>query len=364
MVETRGGRKMKFVHIADVHFDAPFSVLQTRNLSNQRRLEQREAFRKVIEYIKNNNIPYLFICGDLYEQEYIKNSTIEYINKLFEEIPDTKIFIVPGNHDPYIKNSYYKTYNFARNVKIFTETPEIVEDENIDIYGYGFEDFYMHSVGIENIKIQNKNKINILLTHGDLDGVKNNSERYNSISKTKLKGLEFNYVALGHIHKKTIDENIVYPGSLISLGFDELGEHGMIVGEINEETKEIKLNFIPIDSKEYIEENIDVSDIYSKEELIEKINEKYFPENKYIKIILTGSRKSDIETLDMLKYLSNINIIKIKDMTKLEIDLENISKQNNLKGIFVKKLLEKIEAEPENKEKIQKAMEIGLSAFN
>ena len=82
---------MKFVHIADMHFDAPFTVLNQNNLGDRRRLEQREAFQKVIEYIKQNYIEYLFICGDLYEHEYVKQSTIEYINRQFEQIPNTKI---------------------------------------------------------------------------------------------------------------------------------------------------------------------------------------------------------------------------------------------------------------------------------
>ena len=214
---------MKFIHIADVHFDIPYSSLETRGLSEKRRLEQRDAFKKVIEYIKENQIELLFICGDLYEQEYVKQSTIEYINKLFEQIPNTRIYIVPGNHDPYIKNSYYNTYHFANNVKIFTSKLEKIKVENINIYGYGFEDFYMKAK--EEIKVENPEEINILLTHSDLDGAKNNDIRYNPISKTKLKALGFDYVALGHIHKPAYEEKIVYPGSLLSLGFDELGEH-------------------------------------------------------------------------------------------------------------------------------------------
>lgn len=220
---------MKFVHIADVHLDVPFTVLEGRKLADKRRLEQREAFKNVIEYIKENSIPYLFICGDLYEQEYIKETTIEYINKLFETISDTKVFIVPGNHDPYIKNSYYAKYNWAKNVKIFTEKIERVEQENICIYGYGFEDFYLKNPDYENIQIQNKNKINILLTHGTLDGSKNDEILYNPISKTILKNLGFDYVGLGHIHKLSYNDEenqrIVNPGSLVSLGFDELGKH-------------------------------------------------------------------------------------------------------------------------------------------
>lgn len=71
-----------------------------------------------------------------------------------------------------------------------------------------------------------------------------------------------------------------------------------------------------------------------------------------------------MENFKILKLITNQNIIKINDKTKLEIDLEALSKQNNLKGIFVKTLLEKLDREPENKDKIQRAIEVGLSSFN
>ena len=100
---------MKFVHMADMHFDSPFSTLaQDEMIAQERRLEQRKALKDVVEYIKENDIKLFLISGDLYEQNYIRKSSIEYVNKLFEEIPDTQIFIAPGNHDPYIKNSFYK----------------------------------------------------------------------------------------------------------------------------------------------------------------------------------------------------------------------------------------------------------------
>ena len=220
---------MKFVHIADVHFDIPFTTLETKDLAETRRLEQRNSFKKVIDYIKKQGIPYLFICGDLYENEYIKLSTIDYINKLFETIPDTKIYIVPGNHDPYLKNSYYEKYNsWAKNITIFKEKLEKIEDENVCIYGYGFEDFYMKRFEYEDIE-PDKSKINILLTHGTIDGAREDEMLYNPLSLSMLNSIGFDYIALGHIHKKMLDKNIIYPGSLISLGFDELGEHGMIV---------------------------------------------------------------------------------------------------------------------------------------
>ena len=108
---------MRFVHMADIHFDSPFTVLASKNnLANIRRLEQREAFKKAIEYINREKIPFLFISGDLYEQEYIRESTIEYISNLFKTIPETKIFISPGNHDPFLNNSFYNNYNWSKNL--------------------------------------------------------------------------------------------------------------------------------------------------------------------------------------------------------------------------------------------------------
>ena len=52
--------------------------------------------KEMVEYIKENNIPYFFIAGDLYEQDYIKKSTVEYVNQLFTEIPNTKISLSAG----------------------------------------------------------------------------------------------------------------------------------------------------------------------------------------------------------------------------------------------------------------------------
>lgn len=226
---------MNFVHIADLHFDLPFTSLNMKgDLGEIRRVEQRKIFKKIIDYIKENEIQYLFISGDLYENEYVKNSSIEYINNLFKEIPNTKIFISPGNHDPYIMNSYYDTYEFAENVYIFKGDIEKVETEDANIYGMAFTSFYMEDSEINNFILPKSDKPNIFVLHCDLNGSKDaDGHSYNPVNESKLKSLNFDYVALGHIHSTNFEagkENkILYPGSPISMGFDELGKHGMIV---------------------------------------------------------------------------------------------------------------------------------------
>ena len=121
--------------------------------------------------------------------------------------------------------------------------------------------------------------------------------------------------------------------------------------------------FVRIDEKEYKEIEVDISDIFSKEELIEYINKMELPHNCYIKIKLVGNNNMEINTLEIIKYLENPNIIKLKESFSPDFDAEMIAKQNNLKGIFVKKLLEKMEEEPENREKFEKAIQVGINAF-
>lgn len=361
---------MKFIHIADMHFDSPFVNLSDKDgLGDLRRLEQRKVFKKVTEYIKENNIKYLFISGDLYEQKYIKKSTIEYINNLFKEIPETRIFISPGNHDPYTKNSYYNKFYWNENVKIFTSKIEKIECEDANIYGYGFDDFYCKNCGIENVELEDKNKLNILVIHGTLDGGAIENSEYNPLSSKMLKEKGFDYVALGHIHKldynKEENQNIVYPGSTVSLGFDELGKHGMIVGELEEE--KINLEFVPLDETEFKLYDLDITEIISKEELIEKINEINFEENNLIEIILTGKRNFEIDRYELYKLISNDKVIKIKDKTKINYDLEKLSNDTTLKGLFAKEMLAKLNEEnipEEQKEIIEKAVEIGMEAID
>ena len=385
---------MRFIHMADVHFDSPFTVLASKeNLANIRRLEQRKTFADTIEYIKNNKIPFLFISGDLYEQKYIRKSTIEYINNLFKEIPQTQIFISPGNHDPFLNNSFYNTFNWNNNVTIFSSEIKIVETEEADIYGFGFSDFYCENSEIEKINIKNKNKINILVTHGSLDASKTLDMQYNPLNSNELKEIGFDYVALGHIHKANYEENkntLIYPGSLISFGFDELGEHGFLDVEINKNKLEknnlnnleinnnkinnleinnnnLKINkkikFIKADKRIFEEIKFNISEINSEEELVEEIKNMKLEKEKNYKVILEGYKNIEINLNKIQKMVLNESVLKVKDFSKTKYDIKEMANENNLKGIFIGKILQKKESGECTEEEAKQAIEIFINSL-
>ena len=64
-----------------------------------------------------------------------------------------------------------------------------------------------------------------------------------------------------------------------------------------------------------------------------------------------------------MKLITKENILKVKDFSELDYDLEEIVKENTLRGIFIKEILEKMKDEEFSKEEFEKAIEIGLKAL-
>ena len=142
------GGNMKFLHLADIHLDMPFKLVGA--MGEKRRMMQLDILRKVAE--------------DLYEHEYIKDGTINAFINIIKKMPDTQIFISPGNHDPFVAGSVYDRFEFPANVHIFSDL-EVVETEDYNIYGYGFSDFYDDGINLDDITLLDNGKKNILVIH-------------------------------------------------------------------------------------------------------------------------------------------------------------------------------------------------------
>ncbi|NLB19606.1 MAG: hypothetical protein GX829_01910, partial [Clostridium sp.] len=64
--------------------------------------------------------------------------------------------------------------------------------------------------------------------------------------------------------------------------------------------------------------------------------------------------------------------VKLREETRIDLNIEALSEESSLKGIFVKKMLEKIEEEKNSQkmnnsheiEKLEKALDYGLRAFD
>lgn len=213
---------------------------------------------------------------------------------------------------------------------------------------FGFTDYEFTSDEIAKLDIEDENKLNVLVIHGTLNGA---SKKYLDLKQKDLE--KFDYVALGHIHEKKIDSsNIIYPGSLVSIGFDELGEHGIIIGNLEKDN--ITYEFKNMEYKHFQILEVDISEFKSPEEILSNIE---LGEDIY-RIVLSGERNVDVEKIKEILKSTEKNICEIRDLTHMAYELEKISKEQNLKGFFTRKMLDEMKENPEQKEEIMKAIEI------
>lgn len=361
---------VKILHCADIHIGAVESFLGP--LAESRRYETLLTFEKIIDTAVQNSVNIVLIAGDLFDSNDIP---LSFVDKVFEKIasaPEIKVVYCAGNHDPLNSTSPFRVRQIPENLFVLNcfDSCFTFEDIKVRVYGRSFEDVYLKGEEQFTLKVPNDDYINILLQHGELRN--DLGSDYNSITPKFLKTCQMDYVALGHVHKATpigkIENTfLAYCGCPEGQGFDELGEKGVYIGEISK--GECNLEFLPISRRKHINEKIDITnveDIYSHS--LSLITKKFGDEyaNNLYKIELIGTIPQDfvINTAELTARLSeNLYFVKIKDSTEFRVNLEALANETTLKGIFVKKMLEK-QSMADNPDLYKKALNLGLRAFN
>ena len=367
-------KTVKILHSADLHIGAEESFLGAK--SKKRRFETLLTFERSVDEAKKRGVQLFLIAGDLLDSNNIEKEFINGILDCINEAKDIRFIYAAGNHDPLNCLSPFSLISeLPENLYIFPTNDYVLtfDDLNVKIYGKSFSEVFC--LGEDRFSLAaDENYINILCLHGELDGEM--SGNYNCIKREFIGNSKMDYIALGHIHKRSGINNIngtyfAYSGCMEGHGFDEIGEKGVYIGEIGKGFCE--LEFVRTSKRLYLTEETDITDLRDEKEVCEKIladlAEKYdnFSENLY-KIILTGSyeegKKLKSEEISV-RLNEKLYFCKVTDSSFVSLDLKALSVENTLKGLFVKKMLEKIEdSEDCEKENLQAALNIGLAAFD
>ncbi len=365
--------RIKVLHCADLHFDTPFKEL-SKEVSDNSKNELLEVFKKIIDLAIDENIEVLLIAGDVFDNLTVNKNTLFFISNQIERIKNIKVFISPGNHDPYNEKSFYSMINWPENVYIFKGDMEFkeVEELNLIVWGAGFRNNYENETLLRGIKVDN-NKINIMLLHGEITST-NRKNEYNPIYISDIYNSNIDYIALGHRHKfsgilKEGMTNYAYSGCPQGRGFDEEGEKGVIIGEVYKGGT--NLRFLPVCKRIYVTKEIDITGSNNYDEVILKVlsdlsNEEI--DKNFYKIILKGELKEHFnlkENLLLEKLKNKFYYIKIINATSIEVNLEDVSRDYSIKGKFIAKILEKLEsASEDDKEILKLALKIGIQCLS
>ena len=367
-------KKIKILHAADFHFDTPFKDVG-ENQSKINREELKEVFTKVINICINEAVDILLLAGDIFDNYTVSKETLYFIEESLKKIENTKVFISPGNHDPYSTNSFYKLINWPSCVHIFKGSIEKVElnELGVCVWGAAFNDKYIRKSMLENFKCDEE-KINLMVMHGEIAASKDGNE-YNPITINEIQNSNLDYIALGHRHsfsgiQKSGNTYYAYSGCPQGRGFDELHDKGIIFGYVSKGI--VDLDFLRISKRNYEEVEIDLSNVFTHDEaaniIINSIEKKY-RKNNFYKIILKGevSREFYIDEKILLERIKKeFYFCKIINNTKIKLNLEEITKGYSVKSIFAKKLINKYEEleSQEEKECVMMALKLGISSLS
>jgi len=369
MPEVRGVPQVRVLHMADMHLEWPFTGLGARG--RLRREELKTVFAGIIDLAVRESVQVLLIAGDLLEQQYATRGTARFLDQQFRRIPDTHVFISPGNHDPYLPGDLYETYGWAENIHIFGPEPERIDIAGlpVSVLGWGFPAWEVRQWQLGRVPAGDPGRINLAVIHGG-EGV------YHPFGAAELAALQCDYVALGHIHRRGVVLEEVgrvlaqYPGSPEGLGFGEPGEHGVLLGNVGKDST--RMAFVPTSARRYETIAVDVSDAAATDDLVAAIRRVAPADERRqhcYRLELTGSVDPDL-TVDanlLEEWLrEEFYLLQVSDRTQPDYDLAALSAERSVRGAFVRRLLEQeaLESGEDGRRRIRRALALGLAAFS
>jgi len=342
---------MKFLHLADLHFGK--RVEETSFYEDQRFLID-EILRVAIE----NKVFAAVIAGDIYDKSTPSAEAVTLLDTLLSSLVKNGIraYIVSGNHDSAERLSYAGAVFRASGVYIsgvYSGSPEVIRaecgDERVNFYLLPFfkpinaRRFYPDTeittysqamqTTLSSVEI-NRDETNILVTHQLVTGyTQSGSEELNiggidSIDPAVFSS--FDYVALGHIHKRQsfCGGRIVYPGTPIKYSLSEAAD-------------EKDLTIVTVAGKDIAAERVKINHLRDLREVRAPFSEVVKGESDdYVYITLTDEQEVPEAVKDLQKKYPHLMRVRYDNRRTREsgiIEAEDIeSPLSALNGLYLK----------------------------
>lgn len=364
---------IRILHTADLHLGAISKGLGA--YAKDRMYEIIETFYRMLDFCKNDQVDLLLIAGDFIES-VISPGLLNDIKKKLADL-DIDVFISPGNHDYYVEGGIYDG-DWGDKIHIFKGEVEeyLLKDFNLRIYGAAFRSSYQEESLLKNFKPdQDQEKSaykNILLMHGDYE---NRASVYNPIMLKDIEEGFFDYLALGHIHKRPEPVKfgrsiLAYPGCPDACGFDETGPKGAYLITLEEDR--LNQEFVTFSSRIFHRLEVDLTEISNIEEALEaclQIAKKNSPDPKkdFYRFRLLGRRdREDSLDIGQLKrrLKEELYYVEINDLRSPFLSIDSMAEEESIRGYFINLIKEEmLSANESEKVLLTRAMNYGLLAM-
>lgn len=222
----------RFVHAADIHLDSPLRSLALRDgaLAELIGNATRRAFVRIVDLCLEERVDALLIAGDLYDGEQTSMKTARFLAEQLRRLHEAGIgvFIIRGNHDALSKIT--KELVLPDSVKVFAGRAEAVDIARaggvpVVIHGLSFAQPHAPESLLGRFRRPVEGAVNIGMLHTSLGGAQGH-DPYAPCSLADLQAMEFDYWALGHVHRRSAlagARPVVMPGMPQGRDINEAG---------------------------------------------------------------------------------------------------------------------------------------------
>ncbi len=269
-------KQISFIHAADLHLDSPMVGLKylPANILSRVRESTFAALEKLTAAAIDRNVDFVVLAGDLYDGEdrslRAQSRFRNEMKKLLQH--NIPVFVIHGNHDHL--NGSWVHLDMPENVHVFGSDLEMKRlqtkrGETIHLYGFSYLQRHVFDKRIEDYQKIDPADFHIGILHGN-EGGSTDHDNYAPFTIKDLHEKQFDYWALGHIHKRTIvSENppIIYPGNTQGRNKKELGVKGCYHVTLNE--TETKMEFVETSTVIWDEVTIDTAESDNFQEIFQ-----------------------------------------------------------------------------------------------
>ncbi len=369
---------IKLLHTADLHLGASFAHLG--GAAQRLRVEQLDTFNRIIELAIQQKVKVLLVAGDLFDSYEPEEGVLAKVKAGFLRLRGQGILVlgVPGTHDSFDHpgSVYRKRLGDLGFTHLFC-SPQFDEPYSFEVEGEKVLVFgRAHVIGqspekvLEGLSITDEDAYHVGLLHCTLVESSQWEVRPADMPVTpqELGVLGFDYWALGHHHNfseirsKQGELLGAYPGTPGARKFGENGDRFVLLVTLADD--EARLDRIKVNQVRFEERDFDVSGTASLEELVDMLRQAGGPET-VLRATLTGVANFPIDLESLRKRAAEAFywLDEIDDQSQLWQSqyVEGLQVEPTVKGIFVRRMLAKIEsARPEERHILQQALKLGI----
>jgi DNA repair exonuclease SbcCD nuclease subunit len=367
---------LRLLHLADLHLGAKCSLLKDR--AGERSKDFERAFERAMEFARDpeNDIDVVVIAGDLFDSHKPEPRLVRLVKSEFAALREagTQIVLVPGTHDT---SSYldcvYREEDFGDILLPVDndECPLRLDAKDRAVYIYPVvRGPDCSEVPIEQMTRTPADGVHIGVLHAAVQAESGVDFSDTELVATipALASTRLDYIALGHYHNfkqyRADGVTVVYPGTLEGRSFRETGERYLVTVTFDSGGPVVEKR--PFNERAVYDETIDLdkTSCRNHEELCAKV-EQIADNNAIMRLTISGDAEFSIDTAAVEQTLADrFFYLEVVDDTRLYNAqwVEHFKQEPTVRGIFVRKMIEKIEKARTDDEKrmLDAALKFGL----